>query len=80
MDQPTLVVNGVHDEMIAVRNFYWLSENLPNAVLFLRLRPTKSSKDRDGGTPMAEHAFGTAGGDRGPPVDGFYTMILCLII
>ena len=31
--QPTLVVNGVHDEMIAVRNSYWLSENLPNAVL-----------------------------------------------
>lgn len=31
--QPTLVVNGVHDEMISVRNSYWLSENLPNAVL-----------------------------------------------
>ncbi|HLZ91800.1 MAG TPA: alpha/beta hydrolase [Candidatus Acidoferrum sp.] len=31
--KPTLVVNGVHDEMIAVRNSYWLSENLPNAVL-----------------------------------------------
>ena len=31
--QPTLVVNGVHDEMIAVRNSYWLSESLPNAVL-----------------------------------------------
>jgi pimeloyl-ACP methyl ester carboxylesterase len=31
--QPTLVVNGAHDEMIAVRNSYWLSENLPNAVL-----------------------------------------------
>jgi pimeloyl-ACP methyl ester carboxylesterase len=30
---PTLVVNGVHDEMIAVRNSYWLSENLPNATL-----------------------------------------------
>jgi pimeloyl-ACP methyl ester carboxylesterase len=30
---PTLVVNGVHDEMISVRNSYWLSENLPNAVL-----------------------------------------------
>jgi len=27
------VVNGVHDEMIAVRNSYWLGENLPNAVL-----------------------------------------------
>ena len=31
--QPTLVVNGIHDEMIPVRNSYWLSENLPNAVL-----------------------------------------------
>jgi pimeloyl-ACP methyl ester carboxylesterase len=33
VQQPTLVVNGVHDEMIPVRNSYWLSENLPNAVL-----------------------------------------------
>jgi pimeloyl-ACP methyl ester carboxylesterase len=31
--QPVLVVNGIHDEMIPVRNSYWLSENLPNAVL-----------------------------------------------
>lgn len=31
--QPTLVVNGIHDEMIPVRNSYWLSENQPNAVL-----------------------------------------------
>ena len=31
--QPTLVMNGVHDEMIPVRNSYWLSENLSNAVL-----------------------------------------------
>ena len=31
--QPALVVNGVHDEMIPVANSYWLSENLPNAVL-----------------------------------------------
>jgi len=31
--QPTLVVNGVFDVMIAVRNSYWLAENLPNAVL-----------------------------------------------
>jgi len=31
--QPTLVVNGVHDEMIPVWNSYRLSENLPNAVL-----------------------------------------------
>jgi len=30
---PTLVVNGVHDEMIPVRNSYWLAENLPNAIL-----------------------------------------------
>ncbi len=30
---PTLVVNGVHDEMIPVANSYWLSANLPNAVL-----------------------------------------------
>lgn len=30
---PALVVNGTHDEMIPVRNSYWLSENLPNAVL-----------------------------------------------
>jgi len=30
---PTLVVNGVHDEMIPIANSYWLSENLPNAVL-----------------------------------------------
>jgi pimeloyl-ACP methyl ester carboxylesterase len=35
IQQPTLVVNGVHDEMIAVRNSYWLSENLPNAVLLI---------------------------------------------
>jgi pimeloyl-ACP methyl ester carboxylesterase len=33
IQQPTLVVNGVHDEMIPVRNSYWLAENLPNAVL-----------------------------------------------
>jgi pimeloyl-ACP methyl ester carboxylesterase len=31
--QPTLVINGVHDEMIPVTNSYWLSANLPNAVL-----------------------------------------------
>lgn len=31
--QPVLVVNGVFDEMIPVQNSYWLSENLPNAVL-----------------------------------------------
>jgi len=33
VSQPTLVVNGVHDEMIPVRNSYWLAEHLPNAVL-----------------------------------------------
>jgi len=27
------VVNGVRDAMIAVKNSYWLAENLPNAVL-----------------------------------------------
>jgi len=31
--QPTLVVNGIHDELIHVSNSYWLSQNLPNAVL-----------------------------------------------
>ena len=30
---PTLVVNGVHDEMIPVSNSYWSSAHLPNAVL-----------------------------------------------
>jgi pimeloyl-ACP methyl ester carboxylesterase len=30
---PTLVVNGVHDEMIPVVNSYRLAENLPNAML-----------------------------------------------
>ena len=30
---PTLVVNGVSDEMIPVSNSYWLSAHLPNAVL-----------------------------------------------
>src|SRR5262249_40979508 len=33
--QPTLVVNGVHDEMIPVRNSYRLSEGLPNAMLLV---------------------------------------------
>lgn len=33
--QPTLVVNGVHDEMINVANSYRLVENLPNAVLLV---------------------------------------------
>jgi pimeloyl-ACP methyl ester carboxylesterase len=30
---PTLVVNGIFDEMIPVANSYWLSAHLPNAVL-----------------------------------------------
>src|SRR4029453_7314784 len=33
--QPTLVVNGIHDEMIPVSNSYRLAENLPNAVLLV---------------------------------------------
>jgi pimeloyl-ACP methyl ester carboxylesterase len=33
LPHPTLVVNGVHDEMIPVSNSYRLSENLANAVL-----------------------------------------------
>jgi pimeloyl-ACP methyl ester carboxylesterase len=33
--QPALVVNGVHDEMIPVRNSYRLSESLPNAMLIV---------------------------------------------
>jgi pimeloyl-ACP methyl ester carboxylesterase len=31
----TLVVQGFHDEMIPVRNSYWLAENLPNAALLV---------------------------------------------
>lgn len=31
--QPTLVVNGIHDQMIPISNSYWLVENLPNAML-----------------------------------------------
>jgi pimeloyl-ACP methyl ester carboxylesterase len=31
--QPTLVVNGIHDEMIPVANSYWLVGNLSNAML-----------------------------------------------
>ena len=33
IQQPVLVVNGVEDELISVKNSYFLSENLPNAVL-----------------------------------------------
>jgi pimeloyl-ACP methyl ester carboxylesterase len=32
---PTLVVQGFNDEMIPVRNSYWLAESLPNAVLLV---------------------------------------------
>ena len=35
INQPTLVVNGIHDEMIPVPNSYRLAENLPNAVLLV---------------------------------------------
>jgi pimeloyl-ACP methyl ester carboxylesterase len=31
--QPTLVVNGIHDEMIPISNSFWLVENLSNAML-----------------------------------------------
>jgi pimeloyl-ACP methyl ester carboxylesterase len=33
IQQATLVVNGIHDEMIPIANSYRLAENLPNAVL-----------------------------------------------
>jgi pimeloyl-ACP methyl ester carboxylesterase len=33
--QPSLVVNGSHDEMIPISNSYRLSEDLPNAVLLV---------------------------------------------
>jgi pimeloyl-ACP methyl ester carboxylesterase len=33
IQQPSLVVNGIHDDMIPVSNSYWLSQHLPNAVL-----------------------------------------------
>jgi pimeloyl-ACP methyl ester carboxylesterase len=33
IQQPTLVVNGIHDEMIPIANSYRLVENLPNAML-----------------------------------------------
>jgi pimeloyl-ACP methyl ester carboxylesterase len=35
VQQPTLVVNGIHDEMIPVSNSYRLAEHLPNAVLLV---------------------------------------------
>lgn len=33
MEQPCLVVNGVHDTMIPIRNSYMLGEHLPDAML-----------------------------------------------
>jgi pimeloyl-ACP methyl ester carboxylesterase len=33
--QPTLVVNGIHDDMVPVSNSYRLAEHLPNAVLLV---------------------------------------------
>jgi pimeloyl-ACP methyl ester carboxylesterase len=33
INHPTLVVNGIFDDMIPVSNSYWLSAHLPNAVL-----------------------------------------------
>lgn len=35
IQQPTLVVNGVHDELISVKNSYFLAENLPNSVTLI---------------------------------------------
>ena len=35
IQQPTLVVHGIHDEMIPVSNSYRLAEHLPNAVLLV---------------------------------------------
>jgi pimeloyl-ACP methyl ester carboxylesterase len=35
IDHPTLVTNGIHDEMIPVANSYRLCENLPNSVLLV---------------------------------------------
>jgi pimeloyl-ACP methyl ester carboxylesterase len=35
ISQPTLIANGVHDEMIPVRNSCWLAEHLSNAVLLV---------------------------------------------
>jgi pimeloyl-ACP methyl ester carboxylesterase len=35
IQQPTLVVNGVHDDMVPVSNSYRLAENLANAVLLV---------------------------------------------
>jgi pimeloyl-ACP methyl ester carboxylesterase len=53
--QPTLVVNGVHDEMIPVSNSCALSENLPNAVLLVY-------PDSGHGSLFQFHESFTAGG------------------
>jgi hypothetical protein len=43
--QPAVVINGVNDEMIPVRNSYRMVENWPNAVLLVSIpRPLSSSK------------------------------------
>jgi pimeloyl-ACP methyl ester carboxylesterase len=52
IQQPTLVVNGVRDEMIPVRNSYWLSEKLPNAVLLT------SHGSSSGPIVLVGHSFG----------------------
>ena len=51
IQQPTLVVNGIHDEMIPVANSYWLSENLPNAVLLTY--PTQATGRCSSGTILS---------------------------
>ena len=35
--QPCVVVNGILDKMISVRNSYLLAEHLPNALLLIYL-------------------------------------------
>jgi pimeloyl-ACP methyl ester carboxylesterase len=47
---PCLVVNGVFDIMIPVRNSYLLSEHLPNAVLLTYPESGHGSNERDGET------------------------------
>jgi pimeloyl-ACP methyl ester carboxylesterase len=62
--QPTLVVNGVHDEMIPVSNSYALGEHLPNAVLadVSRLRVGKARRSPNTSataSPRADPSNGT---------------------
>jgi pimeloyl-ACP methyl ester carboxylesterase len=65
--QPTLVVNGIHDEMIPVSNSYRLSENLPNAVLLVYpdsghaalFQFHESFTRQSGGIPRFGHAIRT---------------------